>query len=133
VRVSGKVTVDNRFRQYQNLLDRQIVRSLGEAAGVGMAAARSKPSRYNIGSIKNTMRVNGVIPIPGGYMIVISWPDFRAFWMDRGTYQKLGRVLSVRSKRGEKGNRGIKPQRFTNAAKRAARIALVNALRRNLG
>lgn len=132
MRVSGKVIVDDRFRELTREFDRAIVRSLGQAAGVGIGAAHAKTSRYNIGSIKNSVKVTPVVRYPRGFVIEIGWSDFRALMFDKGTYQKLGRTLSARSKAGGAGNRGVKPGRYLAAAKRAGEVALITSLRRNL-
>jgi hypothetical protein len=128
----SQVIVDNRWRQYRAELEREIERSLGQAAGVALAAGVAKPSRYAIDAIQHNVRVEPAHRISGGWQIVIRWPDFRAEFFDRGTYQKLGRRLTARSKAGAGGNRGVKPQRFTLAAKKAGRVALIAALQRNL-
>lgn len=129
----GRVIVDNRFRQYRGELDREIRRSLLQAAGAAMAAGKAKPSRYNIDHIQGNVRVDGPPRRTfRGWEITITWPDFRANMFDKGTYQKLGRRLTARSKVGGEGNRGVKPQRFVAAAKRAGRAALIVSLQRNL-
>lgn len=132
MKVNGKIIIDNRFHTYQAELDRAIVKSLGQAAGVGITAGRAKPTRYNLRDIQDKVALTPPIRIPGGWMIQFKWEDFRAHFFEKGTYQKLGRVLTARSRAGGEGNRGVRPQRFVAAARRAARVALVLALNRNL-
>jgi len=64
--------------------------------------------------------------------IDIRWTDFRARFFEKGTYQKLGRRVSARSKQGAEGNRGVKPQRFMALARRIGRRELILALNRRL-
>jgi hypothetical protein len=140
----SQVIVDNRWRQYRAELDREIERSMGQAAGVALAAGIAKPSRYAIDSIQHNARIEPARRIPGGWQIVIRWPDFRAVFFDKGTYAKLGgrarlqdgqrrgRTKATHYQWTKVGNRGVKPQRFTLTAKKAGLVALVAALQRNL-
>lgn len=132
MRLKGKITVDDRWGRYRQELGREVAASLLEAAGAGAAAARAKPSRYNIADIENP-RHDVPLRLPGGgWVIDIRWDDFRARWFDKGTYQKLGRVASVRSKPGAAGSRGVRPARFMARARSVGRTALILALSRRL-
>lgn len=136
--------VDDRWRQYRGDLEQGTVRSMAAAAGIAIAAAHAKPSRYRIDQIKNNTTVDVPIRVAGGWVIDIRWPDFRARWFDRGTYEKLGGSARLENGqvrgRGKAGryqyhgveNRGVKPQRFMAAARRVGRLALIEALARNL-
>ncbi len=135
MRVSSTVTINDHWRQYRAELDAAIVKSLGQAVGAGLAAGRSKrprPVSYKIQAIQQKTGLVGPVKFPGGWLMEIRWTDFRARFFEVGTYQKLGRILTKRSKEGAGGNRGVKPQRFVRAARRAARSYLVAALNRNL-
>ncbi len=131
---SGKVIVSNRFREYGRELDRQIIRSLGQAAGVTIATAKSVPSRYNIGSIRAKISVDGPVHrTVRGYEVTVRDKDWRSNFFESGTYQKLGRRLTARSKAGAEGNRGIRPSRYMRKGKTAGRRALIELLNRNVG
>jgi len=132
VRLSGKVKIDDRWAQYRHGLEQETAKALMEAARVGAAAARAKPSRYNIASIKDRNRVDIPTRHPRGWYIDIRWTDFRARFFEKGTYQKLGRRVSARSRAGVEGNRGVKPQRFMALARRVGRRELILALNRRL-
>ena len=135
MKVSSKVVIKDRWPQYRNELGQAVRVSLHEAAGLGVGAARAKaprPTSYKTGEIKSNTRIDVPVRGFGGWYIDITWTDFRARWFDRGTYQKLGRRLTKRSKEGVGGNRGVKPQRFMLAARRVGRLALIEALARRL-
>lgn len=145
MKVSGKVIIDDHWRSMRGEMNREIRRSLGQAAGVAVAAGRAKPSRYNTARIQSDIDVSPVVPTLKGQTIEIRWKDWRANFFDKGTYAKLGaaaRLLEGGYRRGagkkgryqytKVGNRGVKPIMFTAAARRAGRAALVTALRRNL-
>jgi hypothetical protein len=126
--------IDDRWNRYRAELEREVVQSLVAAAYQGESAARAKrPSfSYKIDQIKNQTKIGVPYRVPGGWIIDIRWTDFRSLFFEHGTYQKLGRRLSVRSKPGEAGNRGVKPQRFGRLARRVGRRALVVQLNRRL-
>ena len=144
MRVSGTVKINDNWREYRQDLGEATARSMVYAAGLGVAACRSKPSRYNIGKIQETTRVDVPVRVPGGWIIDIHWTDFRARWFDRGTYEKLGGSKQLEEGqvrgRGKAGryqyhtvhNRGIAPQRFMALARRVGRLALITALSREL-
>lgn len=131
MRVSSKIIIDDRWHRYEQELERATVRSLAEAAGIGVAAARGKPSRYRIDQIKNTIRVLPPIRIPGGWMVTLSWPDFRARFFEKGTYQHRRGKLR-RPRRSDRANQGVTAQHFASTARRLARLALIERLNRNL-
>ena len=132
MRVSGKVQIDDRWGAYRNDLEQGVARALLRAGAVGMDAGRAKSSRYNISRIQGAVKVDVPVRHPRGWYIDITWTDFRARFFDKGTYQKLGRILSARSKQGGTGNRGVRPGRFTTLARRVGRLALIEALGREL-
>jgi hypothetical protein len=132
--MASRVIVTNHWKQYRDELEREVKRSLVQAAGAAVAAGKAKPSRYQIEHIQGNVRVDGPPRRTfRGWEITIHWPDFRANMFDKGTYQKLGRRLTARSKAGAEGNRGVRPQRFVAAARRAGKASLIASLRRNLG
>jgi hypothetical protein len=132
VRVSSTVQIDDRWPKFRDELEQGVAKSLVRAGAVGLAAGRAKPSRYNISKIQNAAATGIPTRHPFGWYIDIKWTDFRSRFFDRGTYQKLGKRLTARSKAGAAGNRGVRAQRFGNAAKRAGRLELLEALRRYL-
>lgn len=145
MRAKAIVKIDDHFAKYAKDAEKAVVRSLGEAAGAAIAAGRAKSSRYSVQSVQGKTAVTPPVRVPGGWLIVVNWPDFRAHWFDKGTYQHLG-GRGARSRygrqtsswlatgpEGHEGNRGIKPINWTRAAKRVAAVVLLRALSRNMG
>lgn len=126
------MVITDRWPQYENELEAQVARALVRAGRTGMVAGRAKASRYRISGIQGQVRVDVPTRHPRGWYIEIRWTDFRSRFFERGTYQKLGRRLTVRSKPGVGGNRGVKPQRFAALARRVGRVSLATELQRYL-
>lgn len=130
------VTLDSRFGEYGQQVDRAVTRALGHSAGVVVAVARSKGTGYRIGAILGSIKPWPVIRTPGGWQVHIRANDFRQLFFELGTLgrrqrkTKQQRKLPTRTLAG--AVRGIKAGYFLAAGARAGRVALLETLRRSM-
>lgn len=143
-----KVIVDDRFDIYAAQARRATERALGRAAAVGVAAARSKPSRYRIDQIKGSVKAGPVgtnIKFRGGLAIPIYAGDWRAIFFELGTLRRRRKKLSrstVARRQSASGRAkqqrvadamGVRPQRFLSLGLRRAKEQLPLALEQEIG
>lgn len=143
-----KVIVDDRFDAYQVQTRRSIERALGAAAAVGVAAARSKPSRYRIDQIKGSVKAGPAgthMKFRGGLAVPITVGDWRGIFFELGTLlrrrKKLSRATIARRSSASGQARagrvadgmGVRPQRFLSLGLRRAKEQLPLTLARELG
>lgn len=127
---SSKVIVDNRFGKLQRQVDRELQRALGQAAGVTLAASRGIASRYNIADVQNHAHVTPARRYRRGWELDVVWTDWRTGFFEFGTYLKKGALKRGGDPAGP--NRGVKPVRFIRKGANVGRVALINAVQRNL-
>ena len=126
-----RVVVDDRFRLFEADLDRAVERGLGKAAAVGVAAARTTPSRYRIQSITGKVRGSSVRKTAKGYEVEIVSPDFRSVFFLFGTYQRRKKKMA-QARRSQSGNVGVRPVRFLQRGRREAAKRLVDFISREV-
>jgi hypothetical protein len=127
----SRIIIDNRFGALQAEMDRGVRRSLGQAAYATIAVARAVPTDYDIADIKNRIAVGTPRRTRRGWELDIVWTDPRVWLFERGTYRKRGALKSRRRDTGE-GNRGVKRVGFIRQGLKVGRVALIDAVQRNL-
>jgi nitrate reductase alpha subunit len=136
----AEVIVTGSFREYEREVAKAVDRALGRAASVGVAVARSAPSRYQIQAIQGSIHATSVedrtIAGRAGREVNVVARDYRAVFFESGTLGrrtkklKRGRKLPVTTSDGKK--RGIRPQRFLGRGMREMKQQIVPLLSREL-
>lgn len=127
-----RVIVSKRFGQYHHELERAVDRALGRSAGVAKAAAKSKPTSYNIGAILDEIEVEEAKDYKGGREVHLVAKDWRSTFFELGTYKRRRRKLK-QPRRSTSTRKGVKPGYFLSRGLRAGKAVLLRELEFQIG